>query len=193
MPHVFDAKQKHKLDNPERRKMLPPVETLQKFGLQPGDVVADIGCGIGYFTIPAAKLVGAEGKVFALDISEEMLIEVKNRTAVEEIKNLQLLKVEENQFSLACGSTTFVFLAFVLHEVPELKEYLRQVIGILKNGGRVAIIEWQKQDTPMGPPVKHRLAQEDLINLLGELGLQGIQKIDLSDCFYGLLAEKSED
>ncbi|AEG61397.1 class I SAM-dependent methyltransferase [Desulforamulus ruminis] len=191
MPHVFDAKQKHKLDNPERRKMLPPVETLQKFGLQPGDVVADIGCGIGYFTIPAAKMVGEEGKVFALDISEEMLMEVKNRSAVEGIGNLELLKVEENQFSLASDSTTFVFLAFVLHEVPELKAYLLQVIRILKSGGRIAIIEWQKRDMPMGPPVKHRLAQEDLIHILGELGLQSIQDIHLSDSFYGLVAQKA--
>ena len=171
--------------------MLPPVETLQKFGLEPGDVGADIGCGIGYFTIPAAKMVGEEGKVFALDISEEMLMDVKNRSAVEGIGNLELLKVEENQLSLASDSTTFVFLAFVLHEVPELKAYLLQVIRILKSGGRIAIIEWQKRDMPMGPPVKHRLAQEDLIHILGELGLQSIQDIHLSESFYGLVAQKA--
>ena len=75
MTHKFDAKNRHKLDNPKRREMLPPEKTLIRLGLKQGDIVADIGCGIGYFTIPAANIVGDSGKVFAMDISPEMLEE----------------------------------------------------------------------------------------------------------------------
>ena len=79
MSHKFSAKDKSKLDNPERRKILPPPITLEKLYLQKGDIVADVGCGIGYFNIPAAVIVGEMGKVYAIDISEEMLREVQER------------------------------------------------------------------------------------------------------------------
>ena len=61
MTHKFDAKNKHKLDNEKRRELLPPDETLIKLGLHEGDIMADIGCGIGYFTIPASKIAGDSG------------------------------------------------------------------------------------------------------------------------------------
>ena len=76
MSHKFDAKNKHKLDNETRRKMLPPEQTLLSLGLKEGDIMADIGCGIGYFAVPASKIVGKSGKVFAMDILPEMLEEV---------------------------------------------------------------------------------------------------------------------
>lgn len=64
MAEKFNVAQRHKLDNPRRREILPPEETLSSFGLPPGAIMADIGCGIGYFTFPAARLLGPEGKVF---------------------------------------------------------------------------------------------------------------------------------
>ena len=76
MTHKFDAKNKHKLDNEKRRELLPPEQTLINLGLHEGDVMADIGCGIGYFTIPASKIVGDSGKIFAMDILPEMLQDV---------------------------------------------------------------------------------------------------------------------
>ena len=77
MTHKFKVSEKQKLDNPERRAFLPPEETLRKLGLQPGEIMADIGCGIGYFTFPAASIVGPNVKVFALDVAPEMLAEVE--------------------------------------------------------------------------------------------------------------------
>ena len=77
MKHKFDAKSKHKLDNHQRRELLPPERTLLLMGLREGDVMADIGCGIGYFTVPAADIVGNSGKVYGLDVSEEMLGDVE--------------------------------------------------------------------------------------------------------------------
>jgi len=72
MHHKFDVKSFAKLDNPERRKSLPADAILHKFDLEDGDVVADVGCGIGYFTFPASSVVGLTGKVLAMDISDEM-------------------------------------------------------------------------------------------------------------------------
>ena len=67
MVHKFNPANKKKLDDPWRRENLPPILTLEKLGLIPGDTMADLGCGIGYFTIPAAEIVRESYKVFALD------------------------------------------------------------------------------------------------------------------------------
>lgn len=73
MKKTFDVKNMHKLDNPKRRELLPPDQTLRKLGIKEGEIIADIGCGIGYFTLPASKMVGEKGKIYAMDISAEML------------------------------------------------------------------------------------------------------------------------
>lgn len=76
MTHKFYVKNKYKLDNAKGRELLPPEQTLIRLGLHEGDTMADIGCGIGYFTIPASKIVGDSGKIFAMDLLPEMLEEV---------------------------------------------------------------------------------------------------------------------
>ena len=72
--HKFDPSNKSKLDNEWRREVLPPFKVLESLGLENKYIIADIGCGIGYFTIPAAELT-APNKVYALDISGDMLAE----------------------------------------------------------------------------------------------------------------------
>lgn len=89
---------------------------------------------MGYFTIPAPKIVEEKGKAFALDISEDMLMEVKHRAVVEGVNNLEVIKVEDDIIPLEGNSCTFVFLAFVLHEIPETRNYLLNLINILQAG-----------------------------------------------------------
>ena len=95
MAHKFDAKNKHKLDNEKRRELLPPEEILIKLGLHEGDIMADIGCGIGYFTNPASKIAGDSGNIFAMDISPEMLqdvgIKIKSNNILTEINFLYFI------------------------------------------------------------------------------------------------------
>lgn len=86
--HKFDSKNRSKLDNEWRRQNLPPSKTLEWLGLKSSDAVADIGCGIGYFSIPAAEMLADRNKVFALDTSEEMLTEVEKRALVAGVSNV---------------------------------------------------------------------------------------------------------
>ena len=91
MAHKFNPNNKKKLDNDWRRENLPPVETLKKLGIKTTDSVADIGCGIGYFTIPAAQMIG-DNSAYALDTSPEMLAEVELRSTAAGIKNIETVK-----------------------------------------------------------------------------------------------------
>ncbi|MEM4326044.1 MAG: methyltransferase domain-containing protein, partial [Candidatus Pacearchaeota archaeon] len=75
--HKFDPRNAHKLLSEERKRVLPAYEILRSSGLMDGMVFADIGCGNGYFTLPALEIVGEKGKVYSIDVQKEMLDELK--------------------------------------------------------------------------------------------------------------------
>ncbi|MBC3886994.1 methyltransferase domain-containing protein [Acetobacterium paludosum] len=191
MTHKFDVKNKHKLDNQARRAMLPPEKTLARLGLKSGDIMADIGCGIGYFSIPAAKIVGKSGQVYALDISEEMLGEVDKKIMDNHIGNIKTIAAEENKLNLENSNITFAFISTVLHELDDKDRMLDETKELLADKGRIAIVEWQKISSEFGPPIGHRLDKTDLMQLLAIHGFQKISAVDISDHFYGITAYKN--
>lgn len=190
MTHSFQVSQRHKLDNAARRQLLPAADTLGKFNIHRGQTVADIGCGIGYFTLPLARIVDTVGKVYALDISDVMLEDTMTRAAEAGITNVLPLQVKNDKLPLEDGSVDVALLAFLLHELNDLKAMLGEVDRILHGGGNVAIIEWDKKVTSMGPPVTHRLAKEEVINALTSAGFGDVVEIAAEDNFYSLLARK---
>jgi ubiquinone/menaquinone biosynthesis C-methylase UbiE len=190
MTHKFDAKNKHKLDNEQRRKLLPPDQTLRSLGLQEGNIMADIGCGIGYFTIPASKVVGKSGKIFAMDILPEMLNDVEIKISENNISNIETILTEENNLKLENNKATFAFISLVLHEADNKEKFLAEIKRILSPKGKIAIIEWEKANTDLGPAIDHRLDKVDLIAILKRLGLSNIVTVDIGENFYGIVAEK---
>lgn len=191
MTHKFDVKNKYKLDTEKRREILPSEKTLIRLGLHEGDIMADIGCGIGYFSIPASQIVGDSGKVYALDISTEMLKEVETKARENKNSNLKTVLTEENNLKLEEGKITFAFICNVLHEAEELEKFLGEVKKIISSKGKIAIVEWQKIKSEYGPPIEHRLNKLDLIRLLELLGFSDISIIDIGEYFYGIIAVKN--
>ena len=170
MPHIFDPAEGHKPDNPERRAEMPPEKTLLTAGLRPRDIFLDIGCGAGYFTLPAAGLVGPNGKVYALDISAAVLSGLRARIAAKGIFNIETLETGAYDLKLPAGTATIALLSDVLHEVDDKVTFLMEISRVLRTGAILSIIEWQKEDSPQGPPLADRLSGEkikDLLNLSG--------------------------
>lgn len=190
MTHKFDAKNKHKLDNEQRRNLLPPEQTLINLGLEEGDIMADIGCGIGYFTIPASKIVGESGKIFAMDILSEMLEDVELKISENNISNIEMVLTEENNLKLEDNKATFAFISLVLHEANEKEDFLSEVKRIIAPEGKIAIVEWEKVDSEFGPHIDHRLDKMDLIKILDTFGFNNISTIDIGENFYGIVAQK---
>lgn len=187
--HKFDVQSIDKLDNEERRKRLSPDELLHKFGLAGNDIVADIGCGIGYFTLPAAIIAGPGGKVYALDILDEMLVQVRAKAHHSGAKNIETLKIQENQFLLPDQSVTFALVFFVLHEAQEPQVFFAELHRILQPGGKVALIDWEKREMPQGPPLGHRIAGEEARLYLEKAGFS-VEAVPVGDAYYGYLGVK---
>ncbi len=188
--HKFDITQKRKLDNPERRRIMPPEETLRKLGLKTGDIMADVGCGIGYFTFPAAQIVGPEGKVLAMDVADEMLNVVNEGKDRNPATNIETLKVAEEHLPLKNGAVNFALVCNVLHEVEELERYVGELQRILAVKGRLAVIDFEKKESQWGPPIHHRIDKNELIGIFNKHGLKIVDCQSIGEEHYSILAEK---
>jgi len=180
----------YKLDNPQRRMEMPPLETLELLGLAKGDTVADIGCGIGYFSIPAASIAGDAAIIYALDISQEMLDEVEKKSAELGLPNIRTIKTNEYELKLEDSLVDFIIMCNVLHEVEDKNRMMDEITRILKSGGTFSMIEWEKTEGTSGPPVEDRISFEEAVNILSEKGYKDIGKHVISENFYGVTARK---
>ncbi|MHB0996292.1 MAG: class I SAM-dependent methyltransferase [Elusimicrobiales bacterium] len=170
MAHAFDPAERENLDSPERRAELPPEQTLVKAGIKPGDVVLDIGCGTGYFTFPASRMVGPKGQVCAVDISGVMLAELRSKAASQGVFNIELHQAAHGRLTVPAAPYTLVILSDVLHEVDDKKAFLAEIAAAVKPGTKLSIIEWAKKETPKGPPLKDRLSEDEMQVLLKKAG-----------------------
>jgi ubiquinone/menaquinone biosynthesis C-methylase UbiE len=180
MTHVFDPEDRHKLDNAERRAMMPPDETLVKAGIKPGDVILDIGCGIGYFAMPAARMVGPKGLVYAVDISGVMLAELRSKTASTGIFNIHTSQTPHGKLTIPPADYTLALMVNVLHEVEDKKGFMTALAAALKPGTRLAVIEWKKIETTQNPPMKERLSEDEVQVLLKKAGFTEPAAADLT-------------
>ncbi|MFH1471154.1 MAG: class I SAM-dependent methyltransferase [Candidatus Micrarchaeota archaeon] len=119
-----------------------PGQVLESLGLQAGDVVLDIGAGGGYFSLRFAKIVGANGEVYAADVNREFLQLIKENAEQSELANVQTMLVGHDGVSLPEKSIDLVFMRNVYHHLPKRVEYLKKLLSILKPGGRIAVIEY---------------------------------------------------
>jgi ubiquinone/menaquinone biosynthesis C-methylase UbiE len=178
----------NKLENPLRIEELNPKETLKRIGLQEKDVVCDIGAGSGIFTIPAAMMTGKT--VYALEISAEMLSIIEDKMKQEALENIELVKVDNSHFDVEGHSIDLALMVTVLHEIEEKNVFLQEVKRLMKASGKIAVIEFHKRETPMGPPVSHRMGKEEVKETLHNIGFVVQNDLDLGDNYYCLVFGK---
>jgi ubiquinone/menaquinone biosynthesis C-methylase UbiE len=154
----FDPSRAHLLDDPERKKWLPPAEVIDALHLKDGEIVADIGAGTGYFALPMAALVGRNGLVFALDLAPEMLARLRSKIEAGGVENVKCVEGTAESSGLASGCADVVFMANVWHEFDDSAAVLREAQRVLAAGGRIAILDWRPDVEPdHGPPIAHRI------------------------------------
>ena len=160
-----------RLLRPERAELSDPFLILNYMPIEPYDHVADIGCGPGFFSIPLAKYL-VYGKLYALDINEEMLQALRQRVTQAKLGNVEILPCEETEFSLPPGILDGAFLAFVTHHPEDRVAFLEAVRRLLKPRGWCTVLEWFKKETESGPPQEHRIDPKELEELGRKAGFQ---------------------
>ena len=171
------------------RKWHHPEISLESIGLREGMTFMDIGCGYGFFTIPAAQTVGDAGKVYAVDIDAASIDQLKRDAAEKGLKNIQtkVAEAEETVFCRECAD--IVFYNTVLHDFSDPAKVLRNAKTMLKPVGKLVNIDWKKKPTAFGPPLHIRFSEERAADLLRQAGFAIESVKDLESDFYIVTAK----
>lgn len=154
----------------ERRKWQNPETILAGIGLKPGEIFMDIGCGEGFFTLPAARLVGAKGRVYALDINSEAIERLRQQALSDGLDNISLV-VNSAEDTLLCRQCAdVVFFGQVIHDFRDPGSVLRNARKMIKPGGRLVDLDWRKEIMEMGPPRQIRFSEEEAARLIQQNG-----------------------
>ena len=126
-------------DNPLQRVFRNPYKLLKAAGLKPGQKVLEIGCGPGFFTIPAAKIVGEKGVVYALDNHPLAIKRVREKVMREGIENVKTILADVTKIRLPSKSIDVIFLFGFIHHTEGLENILSELYRVLKPDGLLSI------------------------------------------------------
>ena len=160
------------LEDPARDQWQKPQEVVGALQLREGETVADIGAGSGYFTLRLAQAVGERGHVYAVDISPDMVRHLNRRIRDAGLRNVSTVLAEPGDPLLPDASVDRVLIVDTWHHVEDQPAYLERVKRILKPGGQVVHVDFQKRDLPVGPPLSMKVAREDLVKQMETAGFR---------------------
>jgi ubiquinone/menaquinone biosynthesis C-methylase UbiE len=137
------------LENPKRIEVFQPDRILDVLGVKSGEVVADVGCGTGAFTFRMADKVGKDGKVYAVDILDEMLLSVDTKMQKYNVSNIVLVKSSEVSPNLPPASCDKIILIDTYQYIRNKVSFFGKLRQSLRDNGTVAIISFVPRQTPL--------------------------------------------
>ncbi len=169
------------LEREERESFQMPVLVMETLALSPGERVADVGAGSGYFTFRVAAAVGPGGKVWAIDVVQELLDFIAVRIEREGITNVELMKVPTDDPQLPAGGVDTILMVDVLHYIKEQGAYAKKLRAGLAPGGRLVIIDYRpksRAERPWGPSPEQQIERPIVDAAMAEAGLVPVRSHD---------------
>ncbi|HUX11775.1 MAG TPA: class I SAM-dependent methyltransferase [Spirochaetia bacterium] len=170
-PEVLLAREEH------RKTMLPPDEILPQFLTRNDAVMLDLGCGAGFFTLPAARFLTA-GKVYAVDLQKSMVDTTLRRVKEAQLSNVEGITAPAANVPLADSSVDVVLLSMMLHDIDTRTQALAEAARVLKPGGTLFMIEIDRIDGGFGPPMEVRIPPDELREMLRDAGFTVLEVSD---------------
>jgi ubiquinone/menaquinone biosynthesis C-methylase UbiE len=173
--------------------MIDPRDNIKQFGIQEGWHVADFGVGYGHYTYELSEAVGADGKVFAIDIQKDMLERLKKEVEEKHIKNIEVIwgDVEiVGGTKLRVDSLDAIVISNVLFQIDSKAGLVHEASRVLKMGGKILLIDWSESFGGLGPQ-PGTVVEESMARQIFETGPFEYKKsIDAGEHHYGLVFEK---
>jgi ubiquinone/menaquinone biosynthesis C-methylase UbiE len=159
-------------DEKERRKWQNPEAILVDAGVRAGLTFVDVGCGQGFFALPAARLVGDEGRVYGLDADSETIRKLREKAAKEKFRNFKLEAGMAEETVLCDSCADVVFFGIVLHDFEDPSKVLSNAKKMLKPTGRLVDLDWKKEPMQLGPPLQIRFDEKKASGLIESAGFK---------------------
>ena len=164
-----------RMESADRAAWQKPDEVIAALNIKPGERIADVGCGPGYFTLPLAEAVGPAGKVWAVDIQAEMLDRLREHIAERGVSNIEPQLVPENDPRLPPGQVDTVFIVNTYHHFSYRPVYVSKLRRALAPGGRIVILDFipkSREQRGFGPRLEMQLDRATIDSEMAASGLQ---------------------
>ena len=168
-----------------------PEKIINHLDIKKGNVVADFGCGAGYFTVPIAKKVGDSGQVYAIDVLQSALESVESKVKLEGLLNVKTVRANleaNNNLKLGDQVADFVVLANILYQTGSngRPAVLAESKRVLKNSGQLVVIDWVPESNSLGIESKNCVSEEEIKNLAAKTGFRFERSFSVGGDHYGL-------
>jgi len=176
----------------QENRFLSPRHIIEQSGIGAGMQVADFGCGQGDFSLAAAKIVGPDGKVHAIDIQDSALSSMRSKARIEGALNINLVKGNlevPGASGCADASQDAVILTNLLFQTEKRAEIVREALRILKPGGIAVFVDWKKE-APLGPMRNLRIEKTAIEQLIAQEGFVLQQNIEAGAFHFGMIFMK---
>ena len=170
-----------------------PEKNLLQFGISDGMHVADFGVGNGFYAILLSERVGESGKVFCIDVQNDLLHKLSVEAAEKALHNMEFIwsDIEKEKGSTLKKETIdTVLIANTLFQVEKKKEVAEEAHRILRSKGRVLLVEWADSFAGMGPHKDRVVKKEDAQSIFEKAGFTFDREIDAGEHHYGLIFRK---
>jgi len=167
-----------------------PEKVIGQLDVKPGMIVADFGCGHGYFALPLAKMVSPEGRVWAIDVLAEALEAVRSRAQLEGAVNIETVRGDLEAAKGSRLSENFadlVLLHNVLFQSQKKSAIIKEAKRVLKIGGTFVLVDWRKDLAAIGPQSGWRLSFDEARALAQEESFVFNRVFDAGQYHYGLI------
>lgn len=170
-----------------------PEKNIEQFAVDPGMKVVDLGSGAGFYTLFLADHVGKTGKVFAVDVQQDLLLKLKNEAFKKGLENIEIIWGdidEENSTRLADASIDRVLIANTLFQTDNKENVVREAYRILKPRCTVLYIDWSDSFGGLGPHVSRVIKPEQGKVIFEKAGFTFLREIRAGSHHYGMIFTK---
>lgn len=159
-----------RMEEPARAEWQKPDQVVAALQLKPGQTACDIGAGPGYFALRMARAVGAEGRVFAVDVEPRILEVLQQRLAAAGARNITPVLALPDDALLPRAACDLILIVDTYHHFPDGPAYLQRLSRALRPGGRVVNIDFHKRELPVGPKLAHKVSREAFLDDAAKAG-----------------------
>lgn len=170
---------------------LSPEQIIENLDLKRGDTIADFGCGAGAYVFAASKKVGDNGKVYAIDLDENILDKINREAEKMNIVNIDtILSDVEGKVQIESMSCDLIILSNVLSEIDDLENVFQEITRTLRPDGRILIVDWKRSDNPLSKLRPNLLDEEKVVAVLAKHDFSVKKHLPAGEYHYAFLAAR---